>query len=295
MKTISRLHIPLPSPCGEGLGVRLLLIFLLLPFVATAQTQQNSDAEAGARLAVSVDKKITKGLHVALEEELRFDNNLSSFNRFQTTLSVSYKVLPFLKLGMGYSLINRYDSYEGAFKNPRHRFYLEAKGTCHLGDWQFSLRERIQATHRTGSFNPYQNTANSWALKSRLKVAYNGLRRFTPYASAEMRLRLNAPVINAVYNTANDTWGYYTGSTFYTTGTEGWFLESFTGTYADRLRFTLGTTYRIDKRNTIDLYLMADYDMEKSIDANAEGTRLKSYTLTKGMMCWIGVSYQYKF
>ena len=40
---------------------------------------------------------------------------------------------------------------------------------------------------------------------------------------------------------------------------------------------------------------MADYDMEKSIDANAEGTRLKSYTLTKGMMCWIGVSYQYKF
>lgn len=269
------------------------MMVALLPLAAAAQTEESLDPEVGGRVSVSLDKKIIRGLHVSLEEEVRFDNNFGSFDRFHTTLGATYKVLPYLKVGLGYSLINGYSSSEGAFKSARHRFFFDVTGSYRFGDWQVSLRERVQMTHRTGSFNEYQNTANAWALKSRVKVAYKGLRRWEPYASFEIRNTLNAPTVSAVYNQSTDTWGYYNGSTFNTKGEAGWFLDGFNNMYINRLRGTLGVDYRIDKRSTLEVCLMADYSIDKEVDANAEGTKLKAYTEERGFTGWLCASYSY--
>lgn len=271
----------------------IVAMAVLLPLTAAAQTDENLDPEVGGRIAVSLDKKIIKGLHVNLEEELRFDNNFASFDRFHTTLGATYKALPCLKVGLGYSLINGYDNESSAFKSARHRFFFDVTGSYHFGDWQVSLRERVQMTHRTGSFNEYQNPTNAWALKSRVKVAYTGLRRWEPYATMELRNTLNAPVINAVYNEATDTWGYYSGSTFTEKGDPGWFLEGFNGIYVNRLRGTLGVEYRIDKRSRLEVSLMADYSIDKEVDANSSGKKLKSYTRETGFTGWFCVNYSY--
>lgn len=271
----------------------IVAMAVLLPLAAAAQTDESLDPEVGGRIAVSLDKKIIKGLHINLEEELRFDNNFSAFDRFHTTLGASYKVLPWLKVGLGYSLINGYDGDSSAFKSARHRFFFDVTGSYRFGDWQVSLRERVQMTHRTGSFNEYQNPANAWALKSRVKVAYKGLRRWEPYASVELRNTLNAPVINAVYNEATDTWGFYNNGVFTEKGDPGWFLEGFSGAYVNRLRGTLGVEYRIDRRSTIEAYLMADYSIDKEVDANTSGKKLKAYTRETGFTGWLCVSYSY--
>ena len=77
---------------------------------------------------------------------------------------------------------------------------FDATGTVRFGDWNFSLRERLQMTHRTDDFNEYQNPRDAIMLKSRIMVKYKGLGMFEPYAFFELRHYLNAPVINATYD-----------------------------------------------------------------------------------------------
>ncbi len=269
----------------------ILLLGLLFPIMAIAQTDVALDPEFGGRVSVSVDKRITRGLHVSLEEEARFDNNFGSLDRLQTTLALSYKVHPNIKLGLGYALINGYGANSESFKNLRHRLMADVTGTIHYGNWNFSLKERFQVTRRTGDFNMYQNPQNALTLKSRLKVQYKGLGRLQPYTYFEVRNYLNAPVIEAAY----DGNIYVTLDDYSEEGEPGWFLKGFNGGYVNRLRGSLGADIRLDKRNTLNFYLLCDYLMEKQVDANAEGTKLKSYTKETGFRGWIGAGYEFAF
>ena len=209
------------------------MLGLFFPMMAFSQTDVALDSEFGGRVSASVDKKITKGLHVSLEEEVRFDNNFGSLDRLQTTLGISYKVHPNIKLGLGYALINGYRANSESFKNPRHRFMADATGTLHLGNWNLSLKERFQVTRRTGDFNVYQNPQNALTLKSRLKAQYKGVGQVQPYAYFE--------------------------------------------------------------KNTLNFYFLGDYLMDKVVDANAEGTKLKSYTKETGFRGWVGAGYEFAF
>ena len=269
----------------------MLMLGLVFPMMALAQTDVALDPEFGGRVSLCVDKKITKGLHVSLEEEVRFDNNFGSLDRLQTTLALSYKVHPNIKLGLGYALINGYGASSGSFKNPRHRFMLDATGTIHYGNWNFSLKERFQLTRRTGDFNVYQNPQNALTLKSRIKAQYKGFGKVQPYAYFEVRNYLNAPVIEAAY----DGNVYVTVDDYSEESDAGWFLTGFNGGYVNRLRGSLGVDVKVDKRNTLNFYFIGDYLMDKVVDANAEGTKLKSYTKETGFRCWMGAGYEFAF
>lgn len=255
-----------------------------------AQTDVDLDPEFGGRLSVSIDKKLARGLHVSLEEEISMDNNFGSFDRFHTTLALSYKVSDYLKLGVGYAMINPYSSSNSAFKSSRHRLMLDATGSLRFGDWRLSLRERFQATYRSGDMNEYQNPRTALTLKSRLKLSYKGLRRLEPYAYIELRNTLNAPVISASYDGTN-----YLTSALSQYGEAGWFIDSWSGVYVNRVRGSVGFDYRLSKASSIDVSLMADRIMDKVVDANAEGTKLKSYTRETGFVGWINIGYSYSF
>ena len=269
----------------------MLALSILLPCVsALAQTDVDLDPEFGGRLSVGLDKKITKRLHITLEEEARIAGNFGSMSRMQTTVGVKYRALPYLRLGLGYTLINPYDTEIAGFSSPRHRFIADATGLLKVGDWTFSLRERLQATHRTGDYNPYQNPATALTLKSRLMAKYKGFVKVGPFAYFELRHYLNAPVIKASYNGTN-----YCTPQGSVKGEAGWFLDGFNSSYLNRYRTSLGADYNINKQHTVTLYLLADYIREKKVDANAEGTKLKSYTLQKGWMMNFGAAYVFSF
>ncbi len=270
----------------------VILIFgLFFPFWAFPQTDVALDPELGGRMSLSLDKKIVKGLHVSLEEEARFDNNFGSFDRLQTTVGINYKVHPNIKIGLGYALINGYGANSESFKNPRHRFMADAMGTLHLGNWNLSLKERFQVTRRTGDFNVYQNPQYALTLKSRIKAQYKGFGKVQPYACFEVRNYLNAPVIEAAY----DGSVYATLDDYSEEGEAGWFLTGFKGGYINRLRGSLGVDVKLDKHNTLNFYFLGDYLMDKVVDANAEGTKLKTYTKETGFRGWIGAGYEFAF
>ena len=269
----------------------IILLGLFIPVLASAQTDVALDPEFGGRISVSVDKRITQGLHVSLEEEVRFDNNFSSLDRLQTTVGLNYKVHPNIKLGLGYALINGYGANSESFKNPRHRLMADVTGTLHLGQWNISLKERFQVTRRTGDYNIYQNPKNALTLKSRLTARYKGFGSVQPYAYFEVRNYLNAPVIEAAFDGTN----YYTLDGYSETGEPGWFLKGFNGGYVNRLRGSIGVDYRIDRHSTLNFYILGDYIMDKVVDANAEGTKLKSYTKETGFRGWVGARYEFAF
>ena len=102
---------------------------------------------------------------------------------------------------------------------------------------------------------------------------------------------MNAPVIEAAY----DGSVYVSLDDFSEEGEAGWFLTGFNGGYVNRLRGALGAEVKLDKRNTLDFYLLGNYVMDKEVDANAEGTKLKSYTKETGFRGWIGAGYEFAF
>lgn len=274
------------------------IIILLAGFIfitqfsvpASAQTDVNLDPEFGGRISAGLDKKIVKGLHITLDEDIWFDNNFRSFDRLQTSLGLSYKVNKYFKVGTGYVFIAPYGSNSKSFKNLRHRLYLDASGTVWMGQWTLSLKERFQWTYRSGDFNVYQNPRYALMLKSRLTLKYRGFNKVTPYIYFELRNYLNAPVIYANYD----------GTTYLTDegteeGPEGWFLHSFKGGYINRYRSSIGLDWKINKRNNLGFYFLGDYLDNKVVDANSEGTKLKSYTRERGFMGTIGVSYVFDF
>ena len=271
--------------------IALILAFVIsLCPVVVAQTDVSLDDEFGGRFSFVVEKKLMKGLRLAIEEEVRLTDNFSSLGRLQTTVSISYKVHPNIKLGVGYALINPYDADSGDFKNCRHRFMFDASGVWRVGDWSLSLKERLQATVRTGSFNEYQAPRTSWMLKSRVKAQYKGWRTYEPYVAFELRNTLNAPTIDA----------YYDGTRYLTesgsrTGEAGWFLDGFNKRYVNRLRGIIGTEFRLGANSTVDVCLMGDYVIDEVVDANAEGTKLKSYTRETGYLGWIVAGYKFSF
>lgn len=255
-----------------------------------AQTDVELDPETGGRLSLKLNKKLSKGLHLTLEEEVRMDNNFSSLNRFHTTLGLTYKVLPDLKVGISYALINPYSASDAAFKSSRHRLQLEASYTYPLGDWNLSLKECFHATYRTGEMNEYQNPRTALVLKSRLKLTYKGWRRWEPYGYVEMRNTLNAPVVKANWDGT-----HYVTDGGSQSGAAGWFLDGFNGWYVNRWRGALGVEYRLSKASRVEMSLMVDWVTDKEVDANAEGTKLKSYTVESGLKGWLCASYSYSF
>ena len=260
----------------------VLALALLLPAAAFAQTM-----EWGARASVEANYKIMKGLHVYAEEEMRAsDMALSSM---RTTLGVTYKPSKAVKVGVGYTLINPYQATSAFFKSPRHRFFVDASGSLRSGDFQFTLKERLQLTHRTGSFNVYQTTPNALALKSKFTTKYKRWNWVEPYASLEMRTALNDP------------WGTTSGSAQWNSkNTKTYFEYTHTGythIYNNRYRAELGADFNFVASHMLRPYLLFDYCSDYQVDTNSEGTHLFNQT-TKyvNTMCLsVGLSYVFSF
>ncbi len=254
---------------------------LLMAVSLSAQTREAFNAELGGRFSVELDKKIAKGWHVYLNEEVRLDENITTFDRFHTTLGTSYKFNSFLKGGIEYSLINHYKPNAKEWQN-KHRLSLYLTERFKTGDWTLSLKETFRFTHKAYENNTFQSPRNPLNLKVRFQAQYGGFHNVEPYAGIEGRLLLNGATCSATYYSASDTWGDY----------------SFTGygdVYVNRIRGFAGLEWKLTRKHTLDFRLLADYLMDKEIDTNSEGTELKSMVLTNKLFPQLCIGYKFSF
>ena len=220
------------------------LVVLFVPVMVRAQgTVNEMDNDFGGRVNVTLDKKLAKGLHLSADVEARFSDNFTSMGRYQAGLGFSWKINNYFKVGTGYMFIQKQNS-EGTWK-PRHRVYLDGSVNLRAGDWRFSLKERLQYTHRNVN-NTYQSNPNSIALKSRFKIAYKGFQQVTPYGYIELRNVFNDPSVKATWSTTSLAYSDYS-------------FGGYNDTYINRVRGSLGAEWKLSKHHSLDFFLLTDY------------------------------------
>lgn len=260
--------------------VLIFLAALALPFAASAQVNFGVRASAGA------DVKIQKGLHFNVEEEIRTDSD--GLDNLRTSMGVSYKLNKMIKLEAAYTLINPYKASAGYFNYPRHRISAGITGSYKYGDWQFSVRERLMMTHRTGTFNEYQTTRNSVVLRTRVGAKYKGFDKVEPYGYFDLKTVLNDP-----WGTTSGNLSQTNSGKYYYAYTPG----SYNHAYNCRYRINAGADIKLSKKHEFTPFVLLDFCSDYEIDTNSEGSRL--FTETTGWNDYtclsIGLSYKYSF
>ena len=98
----------------------------------------------------------------------------------------------------------------------------------------------------------------------------------------ELRNVFNDPACSATWSTASQAYSDYS------------FL-GYSDAYFNRLRGCLGTELKVSYQSAFDFYILLDYNYDKDIDTNKEGTKLKSLTYDRKLMTSLGVSYIFSF
>lgn len=264
------------------LFIACCLAFLSFQLPAAAD-DDDSNSETGVRISAEADKKVSKGIHVYANEEMRL-NGLSSVDRFYTTIGASLKINDFLKLGLGYSAISAWkeDDLGDNYWDWRHRGFFDATGSYKFGICRFSLRERIQATHYTNDVNEYQKPQTALALRSRIKISCKlPQSKLEPYAAFEHRLALNGAEWDSKSTTTDFANSAYLGHS---------------DVYTNRLRAQAGLEWRISKKHSLEFYGLYDRLTDKDIDSKRKSAVLKSIvTETHSNYVAFGAGYCFSF
>lgn len=260
---------------------RIFGIGCLLLAASTAIAQ----SDFGVWASIEGSTKLNKSLELSIEGEYRTQDMSAKTERIATGITLSYKnkKVPFLKADIGYSTMSMYGLGEETIKYetlgdgnyelddngrpiPKHKnvdapyWYTRHRATASLtgsfkwGRFKFSLRERYQFTHRMRSYcdrtrwyyNPFheiipgteeyfldelpesdeysymtdeKKAKSDHKLRSRLSVSYDIKKcPLEPYLEIE------------VYNQLDNAFAY------------------------DKIRYTVGTEYKINKQNKLKLY-----------------------------------------
>jgi hypothetical protein len=189
--------------------------------------------DVGSILSVDVTKKVIKGLSLTFEEEYRTRDNFGETDRFSHALELGYKPFKFLKVGGAYNLINF--NHEKKGWEIRHRYYFYATGSLKAGRFNLLLRERFQSTYRQGVKESAKRANPKFYLRSRVKAEYDIPKcKFEPFASVELFNTLNDPQKNKT----------------------------------DRWRGIVGTEFKLNKRNSFQVYYRYTNYTDEEEDSN---------------------------
>ena len=253
--------------------------------------------QVGARTALELDWRLARRLHLGYESELRFNNDVG-VHKFYNELSADYKFAKWLKAGVSYSFLETQHETKGW--RPRHRGSAWITLSHDFGRLTLSLRETFQATHKAYEINTYQAPQTALYLKHRLKASYNIPRfKFDPFISVEVRNTLNA------VNPAGFEWGWYTTAKG---NRKQWWTNydpQYNHIYVNRVRTYVGGTWKMDKKNSLDIFGIVEGNFDLDIDctstgklkgnANKYGKPTQDAYLTLSNIWFVGLGLSYRF
>lgn len=174
--------------------------------------------DAGLVASVEASHKFSKKLSAGLEAEFRSRNNFRTADRVSIGGDVSYKLLSWLKAGVGYCLLIdnnhenltyqddgvNYNNWRPSYWGLRHRFNVTLTGSYKIQRVELSLRERWQYTYRPSRVTDnFDFDEGEWeddhvrgkgknVLRSRLQVEWDIPKcKYDPFASVEFHTTRN--------------------------------------------------------------------------------------------------------
>ena len=129
------------------------IFFCFMPFLLPSLVMAQ---DFGLDFNAKVTKKIVKGFNIAASVEVRTQDKSTALERIDAGIDISYKPIDYLKLGAGYNFIDAYklsrETEDGEtidhYWSPRHRAHVDVTGIFPIDQFEISLRERYQYTHR---------------------------------------------------------------------------------------------------------------------------------------------------
>ncbi len=241
----------------------LLTLLLVMPFTAKA-----GDNDAGLTTELGVEKKITKKFSLGAEVEYRSRNSFKTTDRWSFGLAADVKLASWLKASAGYNFLydNREEkitykssgeinNWRPSYWSYRHRLHADLTGKVQWGIVEISLRERWQYTYRPAQTTTRYDFDNSYYEDDEVS------------SKAVNVLRSRVQIELKPYNSA---WTPYANIEFY----NSWGL--------DKTKFTIGTDYKINKKNSVGAYYR--FQKVNSSDNDDESS-----------MNYLGVTYKFKF
>lgn len=223
--------------------------------------------------SIEAKKKLTDKLSFSIEGELRTISGVQEIDRRALGLSMSYKVLDWLKADLGYIYIQSFNATEKKLKEiagpdadgnelwnynvdhsyweERDRFYAQLTASWKIGRIKFSLRERLQ----------YQYTHSALIYEDKYRYELTDINDPNAYFTPKDEFPESSPEIkDSKHNTVlrsrlTAKWDIRKckiepfASVELFTRTDEWRGH-------DKLRYRIGADYKIDKKNDITLYYM---------------------------------------
>lgn len=209
---------------------KIVSVFVLLCLVATVTAQTY---DFGGLVSADCELNISKHWSFDAGTELRFNQNLSKYDRWKLEVGADYSFWKKrIKLGINYDFLN-YQDDEGIFDN-RHRLSGASTFAYKLGDFRLSDRSIVQATFRDETRGDYKFNPKTY-YRNRLELTWNIPHKPVKlYASEELFCRLYYPEHNII----------------------------------DELRTIFGVEYSINKHNSLTFFLRSDNEVQVSNPEN---------------------------
>lgn len=193
----------------------LSITILLSSFSLTAQVN-----DAGLWINLDVEKKITQKFSAEISHALRYNENISELGTSLSEIGLSYKIIKPLTFGGAYrfSQKKRVDD----FYSNRHRYSFNITYKIKVNQFKISFREQFQSSYKDIGISADGGIAKNH-LRSKITLAYDLEKKYTPYISYEMYYEI--------------------------------------GEYIDNTRYKAGVEYEINKFHTVEISYMIDKEM----------------------------------
>lgn len=154
--------------------VGLMTVGVLLGSGVTP-SRARADRETQLWLSAQLRLRFHKRVHLDIEQNLRFDEDVSHLGRVMPELALAFRATDWLRLSVGY----RYSWVNDNNPDSRHRVHGELRFGDNVGFFQWVTRVRYQATIRDG--RPTRHT-----LRGLFGVGVRNDSPVTPYVSTEV-------------------------------------------------------------------------------------------------------------
>ena len=263
------------------------LFFLALVTFPIGALAQSDDF--GTILSVEADHKVNKKFNVGVEAEMRTRDDVKTIDRWSAGVNASYKLTSWLKATAGYTFLYdnnvKYSYYDeddvevtrglldiGTLKRSaeywgnRHRFHVSLTGSYKIGKFDLSLRERAQYTYKPECTVDYRTIYFDEDEEEYMPEGFSDGISHTYKSKDKMVLRSR---LQAEYKTKGFPITPYAS------------VELFNGMDLQKVRYTIGYDYKINKNHSMELYYR--YQHVNSDDDNETNRH------------YVGLSYQVKF
>ena len=199
----------------------LFLIFGMW-FSLTTFAQKN-DMDLGMSISGDLEKSLNRKWDLSFGQEVRLIDNPVVFSRSTTSIGLDYTLFERkMKIGAYYAFLYLYNN-DYLFE-ARHRYYFNISYKEALGQFTLSWRGRLQGTTRDENRGMYKINPK-YVMKNKFQVEYAVWGRpWKPFISGDLSTDLNNPMGNDL----------------------------------TRVRYEVGTAWRLNRTDYIDIFFRFD-------------------------------------